>query len=343
MYGPLLRRERRPLVVDLGYGASPITTAELFARLRSVHPQVEVVGIEIDPERVAAARPYEREGLSFRLGGFELPVDRAPTLIRAFNVLRQYAEADAWQAWDRLCGGLAPGGVLVEGTCGEIGRRAVWVALERGRSGTGRQARVRAVPARSRSPRTSRRCRARPSWPNASRRRSFTATCRASACTSCWRRSTVRGQRPPRSRCSGRGSAGSPPSNCSRATIPSTPARRSADVTAGGSARSPSPGPRPVPHRRLTARQCRRVDRRVRSARARHAVHPPPGGRPPLTAVCDCPLPARPRPRSVWTIQDFRPWKRAGVRTTVEIPNSGTSRGDDCHARRPREAHAREP
>lgn len=146
VYGPLLRRERRPLVVDLGYGASPITTAELFARLRSVHPQVEVVGIEIDPERVAAARPYEREGLSFRLGGFELPVDRAPTLIRAFNVLRQYAEADAWQAWDRLCGGLAPGGVLVEGTCGEIGRRAVWVALERGRSGTGRQARVRAVP-----------------------------------------------------------------------------------------------------------------------------------------------------------------------------------------------------
>jgi hypothetical protein len=130
VYGPLLRRHDRPLVVDLGYGGSPVTTAELFTRLRAVHPRVEVVGIEIDPARVAAARPHRREGLSFRLGGFELPVDRRPMLIRAFNVLRQYEEAEAWAAWDRLCAGLAPDGVLVEGTCGEIGRRAVWVALQ---------------------------------------------------------------------------------------------------------------------------------------------------------------------------------------------------------------------
>ena len=129
VHGPLLRRHERPLVVDLGYGASPVTTAELFTRLRAVHPRVEVAGIEIDPERVAAARPYEREGLSFRLGGFELPVTRPPVLVRAFNVLRQYEEAEAWAAWDRLCAGLAPGGVLVEGTCDEIGRRAVWVTL----------------------------------------------------------------------------------------------------------------------------------------------------------------------------------------------------------------------
>jgi hypothetical protein len=140
VHGPLLRRHDRPLIVDLGYGASPVTTAELFTRLRAVHPRVEVVGIEIDPLRVAAARPYEREGLSFRLGGFELPVGRPPLLIRAFNVLRQYEEAEAWRAWDRLCSGLAPDGVLVEGTCGEIGRRAVWVALGRARTpygGTG--------------------------------------------------------------------------------------------------------------------------------------------------------------------------------------------------------------
>ncbi|MFB9836400.1 class I SAM-dependent methyltransferase [Actinoallomurus acaciae] len=131
VHGPRLRRQGRPLVVDLGYGASPITTVELFDRLRAVHPRVEVVGIEIDPDRVAAARPYEREGLSFRLGGFELPVGRPPALIRAFNVLRQYDEDEAWRAWDRLCGGLAPGGVLVEGTCDEIGRRAAWETLSR--------------------------------------------------------------------------------------------------------------------------------------------------------------------------------------------------------------------
>ncbi|WP_345355452.1 class I SAM-dependent methyltransferase [Actinoallomurus liliacearum] len=129
VHGPLLRRADRPLVVDLGFGASPVTTAELFGRLRAAHPRVEVVGVEIDPARVAAAKPREREGLSFRLGGFELPVDRPPTLVRAFNVLRQYGEGEAWAAWERLCAGLAPDGVLVEGTCAETGRRAAWVTL----------------------------------------------------------------------------------------------------------------------------------------------------------------------------------------------------------------------
>ncbi len=50
-------------------------------------------------------------------------------LIRAFNVLRQYPQERAWTAWSRLRSGLADGGVLVEGTCDEIGRRAVWVTL----------------------------------------------------------------------------------------------------------------------------------------------------------------------------------------------------------------------
>ena len=29
-----------------------------------------------------------------------------------------------------MCGRLAPGGLLVEGTCDELGRRACWVALD---------------------------------------------------------------------------------------------------------------------------------------------------------------------------------------------------------------------
>ncbi|MFG1709091.1 class I SAM-dependent methyltransferase [Nonomuraea sp. M3C6] len=129
VHGRSLRAAERPLVVDLGYGASHATSLELFTRLRRVVPGVEVVGIEIDPARVAVAKPYEREGLTFRLGGFELPVPRPPTLVRAFNVLRQYEEAEAWHYWDVLRGRLAPGGVLVEGTSSESGRRAVWVGL----------------------------------------------------------------------------------------------------------------------------------------------------------------------------------------------------------------------
>jgi hypothetical protein len=78
-----------PLVVDVGYGASPVTTVELAARLRSVHGGVRVLGLELDPERVALAEPA----------------------------------ADP----PRLA--FAPGGLLVEGTCDELGRRCCWVTL----------------------------------------------------------------------------------------------------------------------------------------------------------------------------------------------------------------------
>jgi hypothetical protein len=130
-HGAELRRSADPVAVDLGYGAAPWTAVELLGRLRRVRPDAEVVGIEIDPARVAAATPYLREGLSFRRGGFEvpLPAGRRPVLIRAANVLRQYQEAEVAAVWARLRARLAPGGLLVEGTCDETGRRHVWVAL----------------------------------------------------------------------------------------------------------------------------------------------------------------------------------------------------------------------
>ncbi|MEV4437676.1 class I SAM-dependent methyltransferase [Streptomyces sp. NPDC049577] len=131
VHGAELRRSGDPVAVDLGYGAAPWTAVELLGRLRTVRADAEVVGVEIDPARVAAAVPYERDGLSFAHGGFEIPLaaGRRPTLIRAANVLRQYAEGEVAAVWERLCGRLAPGGLLVEGTCDEIGRRHVWVAL----------------------------------------------------------------------------------------------------------------------------------------------------------------------------------------------------------------------
>ncbi|MDI5963662.1 class I SAM-dependent methyltransferase [Streptantibioticus silvisoli] len=126
-----LRGADDPVAVDLGYGAAPWTAVELLGRLRTVRPDAEVVGVEIDPARVAAAVPYERPGLSFRHGGFEVPLPggRRPLLIRAANVLRQYDESQVAAVWAGLCGRLAPGGLLVEGTCDEIGRRHVWVTL----------------------------------------------------------------------------------------------------------------------------------------------------------------------------------------------------------------------
>lgn len=126
-----------PIVVDLGYGASPITTVEMYDRLaKHVRPDVQVVGIEIDPERVKEAQPHAKENLSFAYGGFEIPLvgGKSPIAIRASNVLRQYEESEVKAAWSQMTSRLAPQGYLVEGTCDEIGRRSTWVSLRAGQS-----------------------------------------------------------------------------------------------------------------------------------------------------------------------------------------------------------------
>ncbi|MGD8202042.1 class I SAM-dependent methyltransferase [Ornithinimicrobium sp. W1679] len=136
---PLLRGPvEAPVVVDLGYGASPVTVLELAARLRAVRPDVRVLGVEIDPVRVARGRAVaDPPTVDFVLGGFEVPVPGGgrPVLVRAFNVLRQYDEEQVPDAWSRVVSRLAPGGALVEGTCDEPGRLAAWVDVRRGEDG----------------------------------------------------------------------------------------------------------------------------------------------------------------------------------------------------------------
>jgi hypothetical protein len=130
--GVRLRAADDPLVVDLGYGATPITAIELAARLARVRPDVRVVGVELDQARVDAAVPSaDPPRLTFVRGGFELAGLR-PVLVRAANVLRQYDPSAAAGAWQTMRTGLAPGGVIVEGTCDEIGRLASWVLLDEG-------------------------------------------------------------------------------------------------------------------------------------------------------------------------------------------------------------------
>jgi len=135
--GDVLRRAADPLVVDLGYGTTPITTVELRARLSErIRPDVRVVGLEIDRDRVsAAAWATDPPGLEFRHGGFEL-AGLSPVLVRALNVLRQYDEGGVEAAWAEVAGRLAPGGVLIDGTCDELGRLGSWLAIDR----TGRPA-----------------------------------------------------------------------------------------------------------------------------------------------------------------------------------------------------------
>jgi hypothetical protein len=116
------------LFVDVGYGAEPFTALESAERFRRLNPDLKVLGVEIDPERVARAQPYADERTFFRLGGFNLPLqpDENVRAIRAFNVLRQYEEAEVLPAWERLARYVLPGGLLVEGTSNPSG--GLWAA-----------------------------------------------------------------------------------------------------------------------------------------------------------------------------------------------------------------------
>ncbi len=133
MYAPdLIRREdgdfARAFCVDLGYGALATTTLEAAERLRTLNPALTILGVEIDPQRVAAAQPYTDAQTHFRLGGFNLPLLRGERvkLIRAFNVLRQYHESEFWPGYHQLANYVLPGGLMIEGTSDPYGR--IWVA-----------------------------------------------------------------------------------------------------------------------------------------------------------------------------------------------------------------------
>lgn len=128
MYDPglLVRGDEdfsRALFVDLGYGAEAFTTLETADRFRKSNPRLGILGVEIEAERVAHALPFADGQTFFRLGGFNIPLEPGETIraIRAFNVLRQYEEAEVAPAWAQMARGVLPGGLLVEGTSNPFG------------------------------------------------------------------------------------------------------------------------------------------------------------------------------------------------------------------------------
>lgn len=129
---PLNQDERRgvgdSMFVDLGYGFDARTTLESAARFRRVNPDLKILGVEIDKERVEAALPFADDKTFFRLGGFNLPLKAGERvrLIRAFNVLRQYEEKDFAPAYERLAQYVLPDGLMIEGTSNPFG--SIWCA-----------------------------------------------------------------------------------------------------------------------------------------------------------------------------------------------------------------------
>ena len=116
------------MFIDLGYGFDPRTTLESALRFRRVNPELRVLGVEINKERVEAGLPFADEKTFFRLGGFNLPLKEGEhvRLIRVFNVLRQYEEKDFAPAYDTLAQYVPPGGIMIEGTSNPFG--SIWVA-----------------------------------------------------------------------------------------------------------------------------------------------------------------------------------------------------------------------
>lgn len=110
------------LVLDLGFGHSPITTRELAQFLDTTVGPRRVIGVETDALRAEKARELFEKG-EFLHAGFELE-DHFPegvALIRAMNILRQYRPEEvegAHRKWGRA---LKEGGYLIEGSTDKSG------------------------------------------------------------------------------------------------------------------------------------------------------------------------------------------------------------------------------
>lgn len=118
--------------IDLGFGREPVTTLETASLLRELGAGLSVMGVEVDPERVAMASAAHPEH-TWRVGGFELAEQGAEDarLVRAMNVLRQYDASLAPEAYASMGRALCDGGALVVGSCDGAGSRLVVHVMRR--------------------------------------------------------------------------------------------------------------------------------------------------------------------------------------------------------------------
>lgn len=133
-YEWLIKKEDA-IFVDLGFGRYPTTTIETYKRLSIINPNIRVIGVEIDTERLLEAKRYEQPNVEFKLGGFNLPLkkDEFATIIRCYNVLRQYPEGDFKPSIKTLCHYITDDGIIIEGTSDQYGRLTAFNIF--GRSG----------------------------------------------------------------------------------------------------------------------------------------------------------------------------------------------------------------
>ena len=121
-----------PLFVDVGFGKVADTSVRFHERLCGSEEGWELLAVDMDPARVAAAQAsFAQANRRFIVQGFDLPVlrptstDDAPKdgkfspkadLIRALNVLRQYSSEQCADVHQELGAALVEHGLLLEGT-----------------------------------------------------------------------------------------------------------------------------------------------------------------------------------------------------------------------------------
>lgn len=121
---------------DVGFGELPHTTLDAAECFWVEAPRLHVVGIEKALHRVAAAQVFSTPQVHFLEGGFDLAnLERPVRLIRAMNVLREYAPQDVSRIHLKLGQKLLPGGLLVEGSCDKNGQLLTARFLRKGSTG----------------------------------------------------------------------------------------------------------------------------------------------------------------------------------------------------------------
>ncbi|QSQ18787.1 methylase [Pyxidicoccus parkwayensis] len=120
--------------VDVGFGEHPWTTLESAAAFRTLHPELTVIGVELDPERARAAAAHADARTHFREGGFALPLrdDEPARLVRAMNLLRQGPPERVPEVHHTLARFLLPSGLVVEGSADPEGAILTAHLLRRG-------------------------------------------------------------------------------------------------------------------------------------------------------------------------------------------------------------------
>lgn len=118
-----LPKADRLCAADIGFGDAPVTTRELYQALCAGQEEaVQLWGIDCDPSRVEAAQRQEQASEAlwpvYELGGFDHLNQRgiAAHLVTCFNVLRGYPLEFVAEAQRQMLRGIAPGGILVEGS-----------------------------------------------------------------------------------------------------------------------------------------------------------------------------------------------------------------------------------